>query len=438
MAKCGAMTARRIRAGALLGCLLALVGAWAPQAVSPASRLAAAQPSPAATLTSPPESTLPGAPAAVTSEHRIGVRVVDGAGEFYDRQTGERFVPRGYNYIRLEADGWHATLNPGFYDAERADEALGWMQAAGYNVVRILIDCCRAGSNVGSARGGLSDLYLDNVLDFLERARAHQIVVLVVLDLTPAAGGYDEMWRSCCTYFDDNNLRYLTSGGHQSKRRYIRDFVRALIGHGAPLESIFAFDLNNEMFYDAEIPPLSLVSGRVHTANGRTYDLAIPEDRQRMMDENLVYWIDEMRAAIREIDPTALVTISFPAVIGGPRLVRPQVAIEDSTADFVDLHMYLGLGAGLDYYLRSFGVEGDTAKPLLLGEFGAHRRGFPSAEAAAQALRDWHVSTCALGFDGWLMWTFDTDEQTGLYNGLSEGGVIDQALAPMNRPDPCR
>ena len=160
----------------------------------------------------------------------------------------------------------------------------------------------------------------------------------------------------------------------------------------------------HRMFYDAEIPPLNLASSRVHTVNGQTYDLAVPDDRQRMMDENLVYWIDEMCAAIREIDPTALMTISFPAVIGGPRLIRPQVAIEESTADFVDLHIYLGLGTSLDYYLRSFGYDGDTERPVILGKYGAHRRGFPSAEpAAAEALRDLQAATCALGFDGWLL-----------------------------------
>ena len=38
---------------------------------------------------------------ATVPAHRIGVRVVDGVGEFYDRETGERFVPRGSNYVRL-------------------------------------------------------------------------------------------------------------------------------------------------------------------------------------------------------------------------------------------------------------------------------------------------------------------------------------------------
>ncbi|MGH8926635.1 MAG: hypothetical protein ACRDWA_18730, partial [Acidimicrobiia bacterium] len=38
---------------------------------------------------------------APATEHRIGVRIVNGAGEFFDRLSGERFVPRGVNLIRL-------------------------------------------------------------------------------------------------------------------------------------------------------------------------------------------------------------------------------------------------------------------------------------------------------------------------------------------------
>jgi hypothetical protein len=34
-------------------------------------------------------------------DHRIGIRVANGVGEFYDRTTNQRFVPRGNNYIRL-------------------------------------------------------------------------------------------------------------------------------------------------------------------------------------------------------------------------------------------------------------------------------------------------------------------------------------------------
>jgi len=66
-------------------------------------------------------------------EHRIGVRVVEGVGEFYDRETGERFVPRGNNYIRLadqqSASGetffYHSTFNVGLYDPATAERGAG-------------------------------------------------------------------------------------------------------------------------------------------------------------------------------------------------------------------------------------------------------------------------------------------------------------------------
>ncbi|MET0696664.1 MAG: hypothetical protein ABWZ58_04480 [Acidimicrobiia bacterium] len=58
-------------------------------------------PSPTA-LASEPTRTVVVLPAV---EHRIGVRLVDGAGQFYDRLSGARFVPRGVNLIRLSGGG---------------------------------------------------------------------------------------------------------------------------------------------------------------------------------------------------------------------------------------------------------------------------------------------------------------------------------------------
>ena len=75
-----------------------------------------------------PEKTEP----APQPEHRIGVRVVDGAGEFYDRLTGEKFIPRGNNHISLDpmqkkGGGQVITFsmfNKGFYDHAEASIAL--------------------------------------------------------------------------------------------------------------------------------------------------------------------------------------------------------------------------------------------------------------------------------------------------------------------------
>jgi hypothetical protein len=82
-------------------------------------------------------------------------------------------------------------------------------------------------------------------------------------------------------------------------------------------------------------------------------------------------------------------------------------------------------------------MQGLTQKPVLMGEFGAARGSYATAAGAALALHDGQVGSCNYGFDGWLLWTWDTDEQTDFYNGLADGGLINQALAPANRPDPC-
>jgi hypothetical protein len=371
------------------------------------------------------------------------VRFADGYGEFYDRLTGEKFTPRGFNYVQVapmvgpDSGFWHSTLNPGFYDPELAEEGLSRMHTLGHNVVRVFIDCCRPDSNAGDPKGGVSRPYLENVIDFLEKAKANQIYVLMIFDLTPAQGGYDELWRQCCTQFDGENLRYLTPRGHTAEQRFDRDFIRPLMAAGAPMEAIFAYELTNEVHFSVDKPPFSLASGKVTTANKKTYDMGIEEHKQRMMDENLVYWIDQQRASILEVDPTALVTVSFPAINSGQTTVNPQPAILESSADFVDLHAYAGWGLSLEQYMRRFGVEVPPQKPTILGEFGASRRAFPDVEVAIKILKEWQATSCRYGFDGWLMWTWDVEEQGELWHGLNENGEIAQALAPLNRPDPC-
>src|SRR3989304_3045551 len=99
-----------------------------------------------------PASPVPKQPKPATSvpspaEHRIAVRVVNGVGEFYHRLTGEKFVPRGMNYIRLgpqtKMDGsptfGHSFFAPGQYDSLRISGDLSKMHADGYNVVRVFL-----------------------------------------------------------------------------------------------------------------------------------------------------------------------------------------------------------------------------------------------------------------------------------------------------------
>jgi hypothetical protein len=48
-------------------------------------------------------------PIAEAAEHRIGVRVVDGVAELFDRATDERWVPRGFNHWRWALTGGYLT-----------------------------------------------------------------------------------------------------------------------------------------------------------------------------------------------------------------------------------------------------------------------------------------------------------------------------------------
>jgi hypothetical protein len=379
--------------------------------------------------------------------HRIGVRVVDGGGEFYDRMTGQKFIPRGNNYIRLaDQAAWgepgilyHSNFNQGLYNSTRDEQALAKMEQDGYNVVRVWINHLA----VVNSSGNLSTEYLRNVTDFLERAKEKNIYVMLTIDYPPGPG---YVYPNIPFYWDieGENLKFLTREYIEVEQRFWCDFILGLIDQEAPLDAIFAYELQNEAFFVSNLKPLSLTFGIVETGNGQTYDMSKPEDKQRMMDENLVYWIDQVRAAVLEVDPTALVTVGFfwpqepnPARIGDPRVIHTRPAIWESSADFIDLHLYPGLELTMAQYVGNYEIDGFTLKPIIMGEYGAFRDAFLSIDGASHALHDWQVESCQYDFDGWLLWTWDTDEQPELWNGLSDGEVINQALAPKNRPDPC-
>jgi hypothetical protein len=111
---------------------------------------------------------------------------------------------------------------------------------------------------------------------------------------------------------------------------------------------------------------------------------------QLMMDENLVYWIDEMRSAILEVDPTALVAVSFfepqspnPARVNDVRVIRTYPAIWESTADFIDLQAYPGVELSMAQYADNYEINGIVEKPIIMGEMGAFKWRYPTVELAS-------------------------------------------------------
>lgn len=414
-------------------------------------------PSPAPPPTSAPVPTATPTPAP-PAEHRIGVRTANGEPEFYDRITSDKFVPRGGNLWR-----WYLWERPGDSPAlidtmfntqigqlESALAELPRMSADGYNVVRVWANACWGGAPGCMDRpgGGLDPAYLRNLAEFLRVAKDNGVYVMLTMDDVPEQGGYRMYWnRDCCNRFNGFNLDFMAPGGLEASRRYYTDMIKGLVDVGAPMDAIWAYELRNEGFFEAQLPPLSRASGEVTAANGNTYDLADPAQRRALMEESWVYWIGEMVTAIKDIDPTALVTMGFfvqnePIDVhpGDPRLVYLDKVLNESALDFVDLHGYPGFDLNMAQHAQNFAIaDGYSKKPLVLGEFGAHRQNFPDVEKAAAALQAWQVASCQFGFDGWLMWTWSGgDLQDEFWTALAGDGAIRRALSPTLHPDPCQ
>lgn len=376
-----------------------------------------------------------------------------GVDEFYNRNAGQTFVPRGSTFVRRQLNQsvfGPSTFIVGSYNPGAAESALVAMQAEGYNVVRIFLDVrCTVGCLTNTLSfDHLSRLYLANVADFMQRAKAHGIFTLVSLEALPYGSQYEALWRTqCCATFGAENLTYLTPESVNAHRQFWQSLYAALRSLNAPFDYVWGYEIVSEAFFREASPPLSLASGLVTTANGSTYDMSIAAQKQLMMDENLVYWANQVRGAILAVDPTALVSIGSlwpkgpnPARAFDSRVIRAQ-PLYTSNLDFVGLHLHPGVELTYDDYMENYELTTPVAKPVVLGDFGAFQFAYPTVADAERALKGVQAASCASGLDGWVFFSWDTTEfgsgEAPLWNGMSAGGSIGQALGPRLRPDPC-
>jgi Cellulase (glycosyl hydrolase family 5) len=339
------------------------------------------------------------------------------------RRTGLPFVARGWNYVRLGAQWtpagrivYHSTFNVGRYEPARAERALRLMHASGYDVVRVFLDAaCFRACLVDAQTGELSTAYLSNVVDFLRRAAAANVEVMLTIDYPPDRGRYGELLRAePGSRTDGVNRFYLTGGGVRASAAFWSDLVSALARRDAPLRDVLGYELLNEVTF---------ASNRVRSA---------------VLADGLVYWLDTVRRAIRAVDPTALVAVGFaqPLEQRSDGLPVVRAVLERSQADFVDVHAYSRLGLPWKEYAAEAGFAA-SRKPLVMGELGAFKAAYPTVGDAAEALRSRIEESCAYGFSGWLAWSWDTRAQPELWNATSAGGALERALAPDAWPSPC-
>lgn len=370
-------------------------------------------------------------------------------GEFVDA-SGRAFAPRGFNYIRLAPGRGHNTFDPESYNGAEINQALERWQADGFNVVRVFLNgfAQQRGSMASRGRPGLSAGYIANVADFLDRARRHDIAVMLCTESFPRVAPYSDKLTSVPSTISRGNAEYLDSAHIDAKARYLSDLISALRSArpGCP-DAVFSYDLQNELCFQASAP-FTLDTGTVVAANGQTYRL--PDQRQQLADDSVVYFINRLADAIHQVHPTALVSASVftYAAVGrsGPgdftvkqarwqnRIPFRPRAILDSKADFLDLHFYSANVPALERDLVSVEFEQVRRlarrrdRPLFVGEFGAFKSAFAAPDAAAEWMTQLTTEFTKRGFAGWLYWTYDTHEQDNqLWHACK--GPIYQALS---------
>jgi hypothetical protein len=383
--------------------------------------------------------------------------------ELYDTGNGAHYSPQGYNYIVLAGPGaGHSTFDVGIYDPKAADAVLERMRGDGENTVRVFLDF-RGELAPGSGQFGLAGPrgtqgvhgpYLDNLADFLTRAALRNLRTVVVLNRVPDNDYFQSIFNGGqIANVDGENSLYLSPGGVAAHAELARQVVQGLADrNSALLTYVLSWELDNEPSVHTDQRPFSLDSGAVATADGASYDMADAAQRLACMDANFNNWANASAAAIRAVDPKALVSVSVftyhavgragvgPVACQQPCDVRapprPLALRLGSTLSVTDLHAYpdsasnYSLAADLATSEVGSPEFQRTRQPFWMGEFGAFKRFFGSPATAAQDMLAHRDASEALGFAGALFWTYDTAAQPELWNARDANAVIEGALAP--------
>lgn len=390
---------------------------------------------------------------------RIAVRSGDPYAEFYNTVTGKKFQPIGSSYVRLyvKKDGtvFHCNFAEGQYDAKRAEKALKKMAESGYNVVRVWLYHGHFGLRpILSVEGPyetdtpeLYEPYMKNLLDFIERATRHRVYIQLAIDRTPQNRYYTSMVNEGYPQVEGSiNREYMVPDAIVAKEIYIDHIMQALKEHNpALLTTIFAYEIRNEIHTRADQAPFNATLGVVKTAAGE-YDMSDPQSRQACQDENVTLYLNRCVDRIKKHDPQALTTSSiftFAPVkkigLAGKGLlpvdmednrwpVRPSVILA-SKLDFVDIHNYYPWKWMEGLESSEWESLDKTQKPFMAGEFGAHRTAFSKVEDAAEALFEYRRQILDSGFQGALLFTWDTEEHTR-WTMIEDGEVIRERLKP--------
>ncbi len=199
---------------------------------------------------------------AIVDTSTLRVRQVSGGGTFYDAKTGKPFIPRGADYIRVAQNALHSTFVN--YNGAEATRAMVAMHKDGYNVVRVYLPFYAIASATSQT---LNPVVIAHVADFLRRANAAQIKVLLTSDGLPSSPAWTP--APLAQSVDPNSNVFNPSELALAKVQ-VKDLFTGLAADKAPLNALFGYELQNEQDFAYSLMPFEVPSTKVVTVSAVT------------------------------------------------------------------------------------------------------------------------------------------------------------------------
>lgn len=353
-------------------------------------------------------------------------------GEFREKERGKVFHPVGFNHTRLSASpGWHNVFNVGAYDRMEMEKTLQEMAELGANAIRVWawgeqFDPSGFTGDLQAGKG-LNALYMENFIDFLRRANRHGIYVIAVLDEYPKSHYYQSIMEKIGMgdpAITGNNRQFLSPGPLAGKGAAVRDFVKAVKAADPNLLStVLGWSFSNEACLRISEGPFNRMEGWVQTATGKSYNMAVPEDRQRCYDEGIRHYVDTLSKSVKEVDPEAMTTIGFwissahnrkpknfllPDKYDARVPPRPSAfALPEPVLDFLDYHVYPWSEDKIPRDVLEWEALEKTGVAAVVGEIGV----YTNQGKTREELRTLFAALCEeardVGFQGGLYWVWD-------------------------------
>jgi hypothetical protein len=366
-------------------------------------------------------------------------QAMNGTGaEYYDTCSGKSIQFIGMNYQKFTTDVIQITFRVGDYSHAESAAVLAPIHNLGYNSVRVVIGENQVINTDGTA---INTEYISNVVDFLNLAKDDHIYVLLVECMLPAVG----TWRpSTSVNFEAfaYNDYLLAPGFAETKAAFMTAIIQEMVNQNAPFDIVMGIQIENEPLFALAKRPFT-VNGPVVAANGQTYTM--PGQKVTLIDDNMVYYMNTVRTAIRAVVPDMLVGMALTppgAQALDGNYGQTAGVINNSQADFFGVHIYYpNANYSFDNEISSLGMTGNT-KPLILSEFGAYKGFYPTISAATSAMIATEVRTCSKwNLRGWFFYDwngYNSNPVANLWRATEVNNTIANALAPVNRPDPCQ